>query len=214
MTRTSLTSSFLLLIFFVASCGNKTATTKNSNVKSAAPTVEKKTTAKEAFQLAEAEAKKWRNDVRLYAISQRGVLQKIDDPQFGPTFDYADVKTGVSRRWIIEFFSAKTLEVTFAEVLDGKVELNPSSKFGEQPQYIKGKWIDSTDALKVARAEVEKRLKITEDKYMALSNLKWRDDIPAWTVTFSEKDGDKVLWGIMINASSGKIEASDKPPAE
>lgn len=206
---TLLLSATIICLFMVA-CGNETTTNNNSANVAKASTQEKKLTAKEAFQLAQVEAKKWKGDAKLYAMSQRGVLQTINQGDAGTTFDFADVKTGSSRRWIVEFFSDKTLEVLFVNVMDGKADSDPVSKFDKKPPSINGNWIDSSDALKSARAEIEKSLHITQDKYMALSRLESGEEFPVWTVEFYQSQGDKALYGVVVNATSGKVEQSEK----
>jgi hypothetical protein len=170
----------------------------------------KKLTAREALQLAQAAAKKWKDDAKLYTLSQRGVLQSVEQPEFGGTFDFADVKSGSSRRWIAEFYSDKSLEVLFVNVLDGKADSFPQSKFDKKPPAIGDKWVDSSDALQAARAEIEKALHITPDKYMALSRLESGEQFPTWTVEFYQSHGNDALYGVVVNAVNGKVVQSEK----
>jgi hypothetical protein len=197
-----------LVTFSGCGGGSKSPSPSNSNApsKSAA----KLSTAREAYQLAQLDATKWKADAKLYTISQRGVLQTIDQPEFGHTFDFADVKTGASRRWIFEFFSEKGLEVLFVNVLDGKTDSFEASKFDKKPPAIPNKWIDSNAALNSARAEIEKALHISQDKYMALSKLESGEQFPVWTIEFYESSGNKALYGVIVNALTGKIEQSEK----
>lgn len=209
--KLTILASATIICLFMMACGNQTASNNNNaNLAKTSTTSEKKLTAREAFQLAQAEAKKWKSDAKLYAMSQRGVLQTINQGDASTTFDFADVKTGSSRRWIVEFFSDKTLEVLFVNVMDGKAESDPVSKFDKKPPSINGNWIDSSDALKSARAEIEKSLHITQDKYMALSRLESGKEFPVWTVEFYQSQGDKALYGVVVNAISGKVEQSEK----
>ncbi len=196
----------LVFISFVSCSSSKNANTATADKD---PNKVKKVTAKEAVQMATQTATKWKSDATLYSISQKGVLTELSRPEMGSTWDFADVSNGASRRWVIEYFSPKTLDVYFVEVLDGVVEMSDQmSKFRAKPGNIGSKWIDSSEALQIARREIEKSKKITQDKYMAVSKLLPVEGKPTWAISFNEANGDNFLFGIAINAVTKKIEIS------
>ena len=203
-----LITSILIVVFSMALSGCSSKVPPQSNSNTVSNVAQKTLSAREAFQLAVAEAKKWKPDAKLYSVSQRGVLQSLNTGD--KTWDFADVKTGQSRRWVYEFFSDKSLAVLFVEILDGKPDSNEISKFDERPPAISDKWVDSNTALTAARAEIEKALHINQDQYMALSKLVSGDKFPVWIIEFYESKGDKALYGVVINAMTGKVEQSEK----
>ena len=174
----------------------------------------KKIPASAAVALGDAAAKKWKKEAVLTSISQRGVLQEWSRPEFGRTWDFADVKTGESTRWLLEYFSPKTRELLVVDILDGKVDGEPAAmgKFDatSKPGVLGKKWIDSPVALEIARAEIESHLKISQADYMALSRLKYFDeDHPTWAISFTQSKGDKPLYLVAVNAVTRQVEQSD-----
>ena len=184
----------------------------SKNPPSSTNAVERKLSAREAYKLATGAAKQWSPDSKLYSISQRGVLQELEaSPNGETTWDFADVKTGESRRWVFEFFSDKSLAVLFVDVLDGKADSNEMSKFDKKPPSIPDNWIDSVDVMKLARGAVEGDLKIGQDKYMALSKLRMMEDgKPAWQIEFYESQGDKPLYAVEVDGVSPKVLFKEK----
>jgi hypothetical protein len=208
---------FLLLISSLAAVSCSTSQTQLSQPSSAAtPGTYKKISAKEAVRLADPEAKKWKNDAVVHSVSQRGTIQEFDfSPDGKGTWDFADVKTGASSRWVVEYFVPKTREVYVVDVFDGKIhDSSPEGRFDatSKPGQLTVNWIDSTDALKIARQEIEMNLKSKQDDYMAVSKLKYLvQDAPYWAIEFYESNGNKPLYGVVINAINGKIIESERP---
>ena len=200
---------FVLCVVLIGFIG--CSSSKNPTVSTAEkdPDKIKKVTAKEAVKVAAQTAAKWKSDAILYSISQKGVLVELGRPDMGSTWYFADVSNGASRRWLLEYFSPQTLDVFFVEVFDGVVENSDQmSKFREKPGSISDQWIDSSEALQIARKEIEKNKKINQDKYMATAKLIPLEGKPTWAVSFNEADGGDFLYGVAINAVSKKVEQS------
>ncbi len=141
---------------------------------------EKRITAKQAFSLAEKEAKKWDKDAFLIAVSNFFGSKESD---------------GLSSVWTLKFASPnkdnKRLEITIS---DGKVSDQQESENYMQPHPVVDNWLDSPEAMKVVRQHCQ--AKKTENYWLGLG-------INTWSVKCKRPDKEP-LW-VDVNATTGEF---------
>jgi len=192
------TLSFLMLllvaVILVSGCGPKTQEEKDlkeaekilnqlpggKGTKLSREEKEKRITAKQAFELAEKEAKKWDKDAFLIKVSN---------------FFGSEESDGLSDIWTLKFASPNKdndrLEIT---VSNGKVFRQEESKNYMQPHPVVDNWIDSPEAMKVVRQYCQ--AEETENYWLGLG-------INTWSVK-CKRPGKKPLW-VDVNATTGEF---------
>jgi hypothetical protein len=141
---------------------------------------EKRITAKQAFELAEKEAKKWDKDAFLIEVSN---------------FFGSEESDGLYSTWTLKFASPNKdndrLEIT---VSDGKIFRQEERKNYMQPHPVVDNWIDSPEAMKIVRQYCQ--TEETENYWLGLG-------INTWSIK-CKRPGKKPFW-VDVNATTGEF---------
>ncbi len=141
-------------------------------------------TAKKAFELASKKGKQLADDSVLTELNNFAGTKRTD---------------GLARVWRVEFYSDEKKEILEISVIDGgkKISTDQTPTHSGQ-KVLKGNWIDSDKAMKIALEAYGKN--DFEDCWMGLANGK---KAPEWNIKFRRKD-KKPFW-VYIDAITGKV---------
>jgi len=130
----------LLTTVVLLGCAPKTPAGKPSDQTSAPAVSDKAITAKQAYEIAEPEARKEMSDAQPISISGRPDRETLD---------------GKSERWLVNYGKPDTTTNNFRVIIqDGKFQQIGTFQFmtKPRPEQFSGTWIDSTKAAEVATA--------------------------------------------------------------
>ncbi len=139
-------------------------------------------TAQQAFRIAREEAQKWASDAALIEISNFGGSSEAD---------------GRAARWKFRFVSRSKGAGLDVHISKGEV-LQTMDVDYENSEFIKGNWIDSPEAMDVAKKYFKGST--ARNYWLGLGSS---DGVVSWSVKCSREEGQPI-W-VKVNASTGKV---------
>lgn len=164
-----------------------------------------------ALALTDSLGRAWHDDVVLLAVSNKGTLGAlqsaliVDAGDWGP----ADMQTGVSRQWVVEYLSPSARKAIQILVVDGKAEVGDAGSVGDNLSLpIQGTWISSERAADACLAEFRQSDRPTP-AVVALGRLQHfrGESRPVWEITLNAAAGPGVVHACRVDAVDGKVLA-------
>jgi hypothetical protein len=154
----------------------------------------------------------------LCGLSQQGICQQItyEPIRLRGDWYYADVKTGKSTIWILEYYDPLPQNLYTYSVIDGKVDTLASGKLDSSMRVVDFNFIDSDIAVSIALKETRSILPalLENNTYFVDTMMKYCGPIDdyLWFVIFYDLTLTNITYIVEVDPYNGKVSRSYKPP--